>query len=160
MEKNVTLNAILAIDTKYGIGKNGGLPWPRNNEDMKWFREKTIGHSVIMGRKTWESIGSKKLEGRENIVLSSSKINGADIWANEIDFGNLKEKIGTYWLIGGASLFNNCMRFCDKVYLTKFKKSYDCDTFIDKDILKPFSHLCESRNTTDCSFSVWARDKE
>lgn len=153
----MTLNAILAIDIDHGIGKNNDLPWPRNKEDMKWFREKTMGHSIIMGRKTWESIGSKKLEGRENIVMSSNIIDGADISASNIDFQNLKRKIGTYWLIGGATLFNNYIQFCDKVYLTKFKKSYDCDTFIDKDVLKPFSRFCESRNTADCSFSVWSK---
>jgi dihydrofolate reductase len=72
----MTVKAILAHDEKYGVGKNGGLPWPHNPADMKWFRECTDGHIVIMGRKTWESLGNKKLPNRTNIVVTRSKLEG------------------------------------------------------------------------------------
>lgn len=66
----MTVNAILACDTEHGIGKNGGLPWPHNPADMKWFADNTRDGVVVMGRKTWDSLGNMRLKGRVNVVLS------------------------------------------------------------------------------------------
>lgn len=159
----MTVNAILACDTEHGIGKNNGLPWPHNKEDMQWFKEHTAGGVVVMGRKTWESIGSKKLPGRINLVISNSVVDGNpdDVYYGEIQ-GLLQVIQNDYpgktiWVIGGGGIYRQAIPVCDKLYLTKFKQSYDCDTFIDPEQLKPFIRLVDSKNSDVCSFSIWSR---
>lgn len=73
-----TINIIVAVADDWAIGRSGDMPW-HISEDMKFFKAKTLGHSVIMGRRTWESIGSKPLPGRENIVVSARL---AEEWNN------------------------------------------------------------------------------
>lgn len=162
------VNAILACDTEYGIGKDGNLPWPHCPEDMKWFKENTRDGVVIMGRKTWDSLGNKRLDGRVNIVLSSdkSKVKGTpdvvySVMQNQmlkvlqnIEMEYPKKKI---WIIGGGEVYNNFLTYCEFVYLTKFKQSYECDTFVDKALLKPFTKLTGDKNTDACTFSIWSR---
>lgn len=159
----MTVNAIVACDTQHGIGKNGTLPWPYHPEDMKWFKEHTTGGVVVMGRKTWESIGSKKLSGRINLVISNSVVEGN---YDGVYYGEIQRLLQviqsdypgkTIWVIGGGGIYRQAIPVCDKLYLTKFKQSYDCDTFIDPEQLKPFIRLVDSKNTDLCSFSVWSR---
>ncbi|MCV6900975.1 dihydrofolate reductase, partial [Escherichia coli] len=64
------------------MGYKGGLPWPHNSEDMKWFKESTRGDVVVMGRKTWESIGKKPLPKRKNIIISSERQTSDDPWVD------------------------------------------------------------------------------
>jgi dihydrofolate reductase len=66
------IRAILACDRDFGIAKNGQMPWPKNTDDLKWFRSMTAGSCVVMGRKTWESDMPKPLPNRVNAVVSSS----------------------------------------------------------------------------------------
>lgn len=155
------LNAILACDINNGIGYQNDLPWSRHKEDMKWFRENTTGGIVIMGRKTWESIGSKPLKDRYNVVLTSEIKLGSDkvIFINDINvlFDRIKEMNVTAWVIGGQRIYEQFLPQCDKLYLTKFKQEYKCDKFISKELLKPFQKLDYSRNEEDCSFTIWSK---
>lgn len=141
--------AVMAVDSKYGVGKNNDLPWPKNKEDMKCFKETTQGKVVIMGRKTWESIGSKKLPNRINVVLSTQPVSGPDITMN----GDIKsvydmllqmfpEKSGEdFCIIGGASIIKDAHEagMLGKIYLTYIEGIYACDTFFDKEILKHYN---------------------
>ena len=73
----VKFNMILAMDVNGGIGKNNTLPWPHHKEDMKQFRDKTIGHEnncIIMGSNTFKSIGNKPLPKRMNYVLTRKNL--------------------------------------------------------------------------------------
>ena len=159
----MTVCAIVACDTEHGIGKNGGLPWPHNKEDMQWFKEHTTGGVVVMGRKTWESIGSKPLPNRINLVISNSVVQGNPDGVYYGEIQRLLQAIQsdypseTVWVIGGGGIYRQAIPACDKLYLTKFKQSYDCDTFIDPDQLKPFIRLVDSKNSDVCSFSIWSR---
>lgn len=164
----MTISAIVACDTEHGIGKNGGLPWPYHPEDMKWFRDNTMNDVVVMGRKTWESIGSMRLPKRVNVILSSdaSKLNGIpditlDVSNNDMGkmLQNLQMEYPTknIWVIGGGNIYKQAIPFCERLYLTKFKQPYGCDTFLDPEQLKPFIRLVDSKNTELCSFSVWSR---
>jgi dihydrofolate reductase len=157
------INAIVACDINNGIGKSGALPWPHNAEDMKWFRDNTEGGIVVMGRKTWESIGCRKLPRRKNLVITNSKIYG------DYDmkyYGNMQKVLqniqsdnpyANVWIIGGGEIYSQALPFCDRLYLTKFKDKYECDTFLDPEQLKPFIRLINSKNSDVCSFSVWSR---
>ena len=135
------IRAILACDDNWGIGKDGTLPWPHNKKDMKWFRDNTVGHVVVMGRKTWESFGSRPLPNRINVVISNNKFphprdGGPDhVLSGDLESGlkvllselypNLK-----LWIIGGANIYRQALPFCDKLYITRIKGSYKCDTFM------------------------------
>jgi len=176
MEKNLTsINAILACDKNYGIGYKNGLPWPHNEEDMKWFRENTKNSVVVMGRKTWESIGSKPLPHRINYIISKSNFenlktqideDGYSLYAfplnGAVDGGiyqNIQyiktisnpEKI---WIIGGAEIYKSTIPFCNNIYLTQFNDEYECDKYISKDVFDGFVKLT-SKKGLDCEFSIW-----
>ena len=114
------LKLIVCVDSEFGIGKNGSLPW-NDKEEMKIFKCKTIGNGnncVIMGRKTYESIPSQffPLVQRRNIVLSSSikkKIN--DVLVLDTHY-ELISKINhneydDYWIIGGESVYEFFLKY-------------------------------------------------
>jgi dihydrofolate reductase len=159
----MTINAILARDIKGGIGKNNDLPWPRNDCDMKWFRENTIGHVVVMGRKTWESLGYKKLPKRINCVISNSEIAGLADGTYKGDIGlilkNIEKKYPDkkIWVIGGAEIYKQSLRYCDNLYLTEFKDSFDCDTYLDINLEDFFIKMTDNKETKECSFSIWSK---
>lgn len=123
---------IVAQASNRCIGKDGGLPW-HIPEDLKHFRQCTMGKTVLMGRKTWESLPEKyrPLPGRKNVVITrdaSFKAEGA------ILFHDLEEALKTLkdddiWVIGGAEIFKYCLPFAQKIELTQIDIPYDGDTF-------------------------------
>src|SRR6056300_500811 len=101
------IRAILACDDNWGIGKDGGLPWPHNPADLKWFKQCTDGGVVVMGRKTWESLPRKPLPNRENVVITRRDDIEADVVVDmdsalkilpQMNFTN------DVWIIGGAQI--------------------------------------------------------
>ena len=157
----MTINAIFACDENMGIGKNNDLPWERHEADMLWFRKNTSGHVVVMGRKTWESLDNKKLPKRVNVVVSNKDISGpdkvvsgdmGDILKNlEKEYSNLK-----IWVIGGSELYRQALPYCKGLYMTKFNKTYDCDTFIQPSWVQGF-HTLAKRQTEDADFMIMSR---
>ena len=121
------INLIAAIGKNNELGKNNDLIW-RLKGDMKFFRETTMGHPIVMGRKTFESL-PKVLPGRKNIVISSN-----DILNEEIEkYKSIKEFLLKYkefnedvFIIGGASIYNQFIDFANKLYLTEIEE-------VDKD---------------------------
>lgn len=134
------INVIVACDREGGIGKNHGIPWPPIKEDMKWFRESTMGHVVVMGSSTWNSFGMKKpLPGRKNVVFTSKPEScpGADIYLN----GNVEDELKKLekefpgliiWVIGGSKIINQCQNIINRWFITKIDDVYNCDTFIPR----------------------------
>lgn len=134
------IKAILACDSNCGIGKDGSLPWPRNSEDLKHFKEMTTGHIVVMGAGTWnDACFPKPLPNRENYIVTSQS--GSYIGANVIDTNwqdaefTIKELAEhnpdkTVWIIGGAELFNSMLHLISEIDLTVFHKYYNCDKYI------------------------------
>lgn len=160
----MVVNAILAHDDKFGIGKNGKLPWPYNPADMKWFRECTTGHVVVMGRKTWESIGSKKLPNRKNVVITSTKLEGeqpdcvynGDMTKFVSMIRNEYPDVKT-WIIGGAEVYKQTIPMCDHVYMTHVKGDFQCDTFLPiKEYLNSHAILAK-REQEGLTFSIWKK---
>lgn len=113
------LYMIACISKDGGLGKGGELLW-HIPEDMKFFRETTKGNMVIMGRKTFDSIG-RALPGRRNIVLSSRKGENADVeWHTREELEEaLKTTSGKKFIIGGASLYEMFLPEAEKLYLTE-----------------------------------------
>lgn len=164
----MTINAILAHDDKYGIGKNNDMPWERNSADMKWFRDCTIGHVVVMGRKTWESIGSKPLPKRINVVVSKQKFpNPSDGGPDHVLDGDMFDGVQVLlkelypglkiWIIGGAEIYRQTMDMCDNIYVTKIPGDYDCDTFVPMNRhLIGYSEMAK-KEQDGLAFSIWSK---
>ncbi len=126
----MNLKAIFAMTPDGVIGHNGGIPW-KLSEDLQHFKVVTMGHTIVMGRKTWESLGSKPLPGRENIILSKTLGNQRGVYENLFD----ARLFGDVFLIGGAEIFNRYLLACDEVYVTVLNQKYEGDAKIDERIL-------------------------
>ena len=119
------INVIMACDLNGVIGINGKLPW-NIPEDLKRFKELTMNHAVIMGRKTWESLPVKPLSGRENIVVCSSCNYGIMSGDNFVARASLASALSAAkalgkkeaFVIGGSRLFEEAMLIADTVYVT------------------------------------------
>jgi len=114
------------------IGIKGRIPW-YIPEDLGWFRDKTTGHSVIMGRKTYESIG-RVLKARKNIILSRRRgftVRGGVVLDSLEKALDYCEKSGESeaFIIGGESLFREGLLIADRLYLTVIGRKYEGDRF-------------------------------
>lgn len=123
---------IVAADLNNGIGKNGSIPW-HIKEDMAFFKEQTAGNTVIMGRKTWESLPTKPLSNRVNIVLSRDSsliLPKGVLLANSLNEA-LALSLDNAFVIGGSLVYNEAIIHpnCEYIKLTRIFADYDCDTF-------------------------------
>ena len=113
------------------IGNAGGIPW-HIPADFKWFKQATMGAILVMGRKTYESIG-RPLPGRETYVLSrhTREIPGVNNITSLESLDNLNtEKI--IWIAGGGEVYKQMLRRCGEIYLTKVHKIVQGDAFFPK----------------------------
>jgi dihydrofolate reductase len=123
------LALIAAHDENLVIGKDGDLPW-HIPEDLRYFTGKTKGHPLVMGRKTWESIGAVPLKNRENIVISRS-----GNWDNATVFKSLDAALeylkdrDLVYIGGGAGIYEETLPIADKLVLTHVSGKHDGDTF-------------------------------
>jgi dihydrofolate reductase len=110
------------------IGRDGTLPW-HLPEDMKHFRALTTGATVLMGRRTWESLPPRfrPLPGRRNVVLSRTPQEGVET------FPDLRQALaaasGDVWVIGGASVYLAALPFADRIEVTEIREFFDGDTY-------------------------------
>lgn len=143
------MNAIAAVDRNWAIGKDGNL-LVHLPGDLKYFREKTLGKTVVMGRKTFESLpGSKPLPSRVNIVISASPEFDADCTVVRT-IPMLFEELDKYdsddiYIIGGEKVYRELLPYCDKVYITKIDASFPADKFfVNLDECKYWETVSES----------------
>ena len=150
----LTFKLIAAMCSNGGIGYKGQLPWPHCKADMAHFANRTTGagnNAVIMGKKTWDSIPSRPLRRRSNLILSShaptSPANpnntndycGLDRWFSSMSdlFMHLESaKYDEIWIIGGASIYEQFLTMranndiiIDEMCITQMEGDYACDTF-------------------------------
>lgn len=164
------IKAILACDEKWGIGKAGTLPWPRNSADLKWFKQTTTGKAVVMGRKTWDSLPVKPLPNRLNFVISSDNMGhynprphgsykGLDVSkvvkdVIEVRYGDTDD----VWLIGGATLIESCIDIIDEFWLSHVPGNFDCDVFLPRElIMDQFTQADVAQPNTDLNITRWVR---
>jgi dihydrofolate reductase len=123
------LTIVVAIDTQRGIGLNNALPW-HLPEDLAHFKRTTSGHPIIMGRKTFDSIG-RPLPNRRNIVITRNpdwKHEGVDT-ATSLDAAIALVDGAEAFIIGGAQIFVDALPRVDRIIVTEIDKKFDCDTF-------------------------------
>lgn len=161
----MSLSLIVAMTKNRVIGKDNQMPW-HLPADLAWFRQNTTGKPVIMGRKTFESIG-RPLPKRTNIVLSRQPFEyDGVIWKDSlesaVDFVCDSEEI---MLIGGGQLFNEYVSKADRLYLTEIQTELDGDTFfpsinwdewhIEFEQYRP----ADEQNPYDCRFLILLKKK-
>jgi len=122
---------ICALARNRIIGKDNKLPWSIS-EDLQNFKRLTMGNTVIMGKKTFESIGGKPFPGRNNIVLNFIKeeIPGVIVCTSIPEaLDKAREYDKDIFICGGASIYKQFLPFADKMYLSHIKKEYEGDTY-------------------------------
>lgn len=126
----MAVSMIAAVGKNLELGKNNDLIW-HFKEDMKFFKETTMGHPVIMGRKTFESL-PKALPGRRNIVISSNpeyKAEGAETVTSVKDALKIVEAEDVF-IIGGGRIYKEFLPYADNLYLTEINaECKDADTY-------------------------------
>ncbi len=161
------LSIVVAKAKNNIIGKNNEIVW-HLPEDLKHFRELTTGHTVIMGRKTYESLG-KPLPNRKHIIFSQNpdlKINEENVQVvhSLLEIQDLIEGEEEAFVIGGAMIYNFLMPYVKKMYVTEIKKDFDGDTFfpvIDNKIWKETSRITgikNEENNFDYDFVIYEKN--
>jgi dihydrofolate reductase len=131
------LAIIAAIARNRGIGKDGGLPW-HIPEDLRRFKKLTMGHAVLMGKRTWHSIG-RPLPGRRNVVLSRTSVDGVETYGSiDAALAALRgeERI---FVIGGGKVYAQLIGRAEELYLTIVDREVEADTYFP-----PYEHLLGS----------------
>ncbi|WP_067562704.1 type 3 dihydrofolate reductase [Halofilum ochraceum] len=124
------LSLIVALDRNRMIGHEGRLPW-HLPDDLKWFKRCTLGKPIVMGRRTWESIG-RALPERPNIVISTKpdfEAPGATVVPSLEGALEVARDYPEVMIIGGGVLFAATLNLADRLYLTVVHGEYPGDTF-------------------------------
>ena len=144
------MKLILAADRNWAIGKDGDLLCHLPG-DLKYFKEKTVGKTVIMGRGTLESLpGKKPLPKRENIVISGNPdyaVPGAVVLhSHEELFDYIRDKDSDEVMVmGGGRVYRELLPYCDTCYITRIYDSFDADTwFVNLDEMPEFEIVWQS----------------
>lgn len=160
------LSAITAAGRNNVIGKDNRLPW-HMPADMRYFKTTTLGHVVIMGRKTYDSFG-KALPGRTNIVITRQP----DFQREDAQvFHSLEEAIRKardleeteVFILGGAQIYHASLPLLDRIYLTRIYGDFDGDAFFpeidprDWKLVGETPHEADEKNHYPYSFQVWER---
>jgi dihydrofolate reductase len=158
-----TLSLIVAFDENRLIGRNGQLPW-RLPADLKHFRRLTLGKTVLMGRRTFESLG-KPLEGRDNWVLSRDlafRPDGCRVFPG-LDAALKAHTDGELMVIGGAELYRQTLPQAQRLYLTQVHAQLEGDTWFPpydpaafREVARE-DHPVDDRHAHACSFLTLER---
>jgi dihydrofolate reductase len=161
------LSIIVAAARNNAIGNNNELLW-HMPADLKFFKETTLGHPVIMGRKTYESVG-KPLPKRRNIVITRN----ADFSAEGVEVcHSLEEALGLLdeteenFIVGGAEIYKMSLPYCDRIYFTRIEGDFEADTFFPSfdpeewQLKREEKHAADDKNPYDYSFLTYERIKK
>ncbi len=157
------ISLIAAIGQNSVIGNDNKMPW-HLPADLKFFKQTTMGKSILMGRKTWDSIG-KPLPGRKNIVISRNNAfnpDGATIADNLQDAITAADS-EEVMIIGGATIYQQSMPLADHLYITRINHHFEGDAFFPK--IDPLSwkdgyfypHKADKNNPYDYDFIRYDR---
>lgn len=161
---NLKITLIVAAAENNAIGKNNQMLW-HLPDDFKYFKQHTLNHSVVMGRKTYESIG-KPLPERRNIILTRD-LNWS---AEDVDTANSLDEVLTYcrderevFIIGGANIYKQALPLAQRVLLTRVHTSLDGDAYFPElpqtewRKISENRHPQDERHVYDFTFEVWER---
>jgi len=124
----MALRAIAAMSLNRVIGKEGKLPW-RIPEDFKWFKKTTSGQAVLMGRKTYESLG-RPLPNRRNLVVTRAKDLGEGVEiVRDLEAFRPEDYPCDVWVIGGGEIYRQMLGKCEELYLSVIPRMVEGDAF-------------------------------
>ena len=158
------ISIIVAAAANNVIGAQGDLPW-RLSDDLKRFKAVTMGKPIVMGRKTWESIG-RALPGRRNIVITRQQgftAEGCDVVQSTDEAIAVAGDVGEIMVIGGSEIYGLFLPMAQRLYMTRVHADVSGDAFfpdIDEDMWQLVSdEACpaDSRNEFDFSFRIYER---
>lgn len=158
------LCAIVAVSRNSIIGRDGGMPW-RQSADLKRFKALTMGHAMIMGRKTFASLG-RALPGRTSIVLSRQS--DLELPEGVLHAQSLEEALQLCaedpepFVIGGGEIYRLAMPQIERLYVTRIDADLTGDTRFDYDLSawhlrEESSHPADAKNEYPYTFQVWER---
>ena len=131
MSARAPLAMVVAIGDNGAIGKDGKVPW-RIPEDLKHFKNVTMGHAIIMGRKTWDEVG-RPLPGRRNLVVTKNPVlvlPGAEVFTSlEAAIAAARATDVEPHVIGGSAIYAAAMPLATRIYLTEVHRNVEADTF-------------------------------
>ena len=162
------IKAIMAVDEKGGISKGKSMPWPKNNEDLKWFKKNTLNQVVVMGSGTWaDPFMPTPLKSRKNILITSknnSIYTGADQYlkGNNIlqEIQNLENIYVSQdiFIIGGSAIINKSISIVQEFYLTRIYGNFNCEKFINIMAIEKKMNLKEKIECDEtCYFEIWEK---
>jgi len=125
------VNIIVAVSENLAIGRAGDMPW-HISADLKYFKRTTQGHTVVMGRRTWESIGCRPLPGRRNIVVSRTMAagEGYEVASSLEQAIKMTAGDGDIFVMGGGQLYREALPLADRLFVTHVHTTVDdADTF-------------------------------
>lgn len=165
MQKKISI--IVAIASNHAIGKNNDLLW-YISRDLKRFKEITLNHFIVMGKKTYFSLPKRPLPNRTSMIITDvagEEIDGC-LMAYSIDDAISKMDIEKEnFVIGGGSIYSQFLHHADKMYITKVNKEFDADTFFpefssrDWILTDEVEVLDDSQNDFSYSFETYVRRK-
>ena len=160
------ITLIVAAAENNAIGKDNKMPWHLPN-DFKYFKKNTLEHSVVMGRKTFESIG-KPLPERRNIILTRDM----NYTHEEVDVANSVQEVQNYcrdereiFIIGGAEIYKQTLPLADKVLLTRVHTTIDGDAYFPElldhewNLVSAEKHDKDEKHAFDYTFEVYEIEK-
>lgn len=160
------ISIIVALSENNVVGNNGKLPW-KLSADLKRLKSLTMGHHIIMGRKTWESL-CRLLPGRIHVVITNQKNYLAEgaIVVNSLEEG-IKKSAGDddVFIFGGGEIFKNALSLTDKIFMTVVHAQVDGDAFFpslnsdDWQEVERERHPADEKNEYDFSFVTLIRKK-
>jgi dihydrofolate reductase len=160
----MSLTLIWAMSQNGVIGRDNALPW-RLPADLKYFKAQTMGKKMVMGRKTWESMGSKPLPGRESLVLTNDNsyvAEGATI-LHQIDQVLALAKTEEIMVIGGAGVFQHLIPYADVLLVTLIKEEVAGDVVFPEidwnqyKLVQEIAGVRDEKNNYDYSFLTYHR---
>ena len=156
------IHLIWAQEMNGGIGKNGMLPW-HIYEDLQNFKKLTLDSTILMGRKTWESLPIRPLSKRRNIVLSSKKVSDIECYTSAEECIEILVDDGTekLFVIGGSTVYRNFIHRADELHITHMDEITEgIDTYFPVTILKiqqEFEKIEERILEDNAVYSHWIK---
>ena len=156
------IHLIWAQEINGGIGKNGKLPW-HFSEDLQNFKKLTLDSTILMGRKTWESLPIRPLSKRRNIVLSSKKVSDIECYTSAEECIEILVDDGTekLFVIGGSTVYRNFIHRADELHITHMDEITEgIDTYFPVTMLKikkEFKKINEIELSKKAIYTQWLK---
>ncbi len=145
------ISFIVAMDRNHVIGFNNQMPWHLPN-DLKFFKETTTGNTIVMGRKTFESIG-RVLPNRKHIVLTKSNNNFPDEVEVVQDIESIiqlsESNDEELFVIGGGNIFKQLLPYADKLYVTLINETFEGDVFFPNISMEEWEEVSKEKGVQD-----------